>query len=393
MVSKRILFLAAHLPVLGQHGGGTRMFHNLRILARKWPVTLVSFYESEKELDQLTSLQNLGIEIHAILRRPCPPSSWLIPRPREHDEYASSQMRLMVRQLLETQEFSAVQVEYFQMGQHVPAKFRGLKILTEHEIHFANFYADFQDENRIAWKIQKGYQWLAQLNYEVRTCCRFDRIACMTRADAGRLAQYVPSEKIRVVPIGVDCSYFEPLSPFVDSDDPPILLFVGNYRHLPNQEAVTHFARHIFPGIRKVFPDAIFRVAGANGHLLDIADIPGVQMTGYMDDLRLVYSRARVFVLPILSGNGMRVKLLEAMSMGMAIVGTPLGASGFEAQDGEHLLLAEKPEKFSAQTIRLLQDEGLCRRIGGNARGLMVSQYNWDVLERQFLDLVEDPHE
>jgi polysaccharide biosynthesis protein PslH len=393
MASKQILFLAAHLPVLGHHGGGMRMFHNLRILAQKWQVTLISFYENENELKYLLPLQKLGIEVHPILRRPCPPSHWLIPLPYEHDEYASAQMRREVRKALETREYSAVQVEYIQMGQHVPASFRGRKILTEHEIHFANFFSDFQAEKRVFRKLQKAYEWLVQLNYETKVCGRFDRIVCMTQEDAERLARYVPKKKICFIPIGVDCSYFSPSPPLPGIFHSPVLLFVGNYRHPPNREAVTYFARQIFPLVRNVVPDAVFRVAGANSNLLEFADLPGIQMTGYLDDLRSIYASAKVFVAPILSGNGMRVKLLEAMAMGMPVVSTPLAASGFCAKNGDHLLLAGGPAEFAVKTVRLLQEDGLRQQLGQNARGLMESHYSWEVIGQQFLDLMEDAHE
>jgi glycosyltransferase involved in cell wall biosynthesis len=393
MSSPQILFLAAHLPVLGQHGGGMRMYHNLRILAEKCPVTLLSFYESERELQFLPALKKLGLSIQVIQRVPCRPNHWLKPQPHEHDEYASPKFGHAIQDLLHSQPFTAIQAEYLQMGQHVPSNFTGLKVLTEHEIHYANFYSSFKAEKRLRAKIRKAYDWLVQFNYEIRICRGFDRIACMTPEDAGQLAHYVPAHKIRAIPIGVDSDYFHPGTAEPGDRKSPHLVFVGNFRHPPNIEAVHYFIQQVFPQIRHVYPDAEFWVAGANGNRLELGKQPGVHVTGYVEDLRSVYSATTVFVAPILSGNGMRVKLLEACAMSLPIVSTPLAASGFGARDGEHLLLARDAAQFAERTLRLCGDENLCQQLGQNARLLIQSRYDWNVIGRQFLELVEAANE
>jgi len=389
MQSKTILYLAAYLPVLGMHGGGTRMFHNLRILAEKHRVILLCFTESEEETSLLEPLARLGMEVKPILRIPCSPNNWLMPRPREHDEYASPEMKRLVRDVLSRETVDVIQAEYLQMGQQVPEDFHGLKILTEHEVHFANFWTDFRSEKRVFPKLRRYYDWLVQFNYEVRTCRRFDRVVCMTEADARRLSQFVESRKLLSIPIGVDCHYFGRTEAAVPQVQHPRLIFVGNYRHIPNRDAVTYFVRKIFPSVRQAVPEAEFRIVGANTPLLDLPDQPGVVRQGYAEDLRQVYDSAAVFVSPIRLGNGMRVKLLEAFSMEMAVVSTSLAASGFGIQADQHLLIANSTAEFVRQTVRLLKDPGLCHTLGRNARRLVEEKYDWKVLANDFLKLVE----
>ena len=96
------------------------------------------------------------------------------------------------------------------MGQHVPASLSLLKILTEHEIQFANSYAAFKAETRPLWKVKKFYDWMVQLNYEVDICRRFDRVVCMTDQDKAVLSEFVSTSRLRTIPIGVDSDYFQP---------------------------------------------------------------------------------------------------------------------------------------------------------------------------------------
>jgi glycosyltransferase involved in cell wall biosynthesis len=395
MPSLNILFLTAHLPVLGLHGGGIRMFHNLKALSQKHKVSLISFIESENEKEGVSRLEDLGVQVKTLLRRPSKARHLFIPKPREHDEYHSQEIATLVRETLGRMRFDVIQAEFIQMGQHVPRSRPLLKILTEHEIQFANSHAAFRAETRPLWKAKKSYDWMVQLNYEVGICRRFDWVVCMTDQDKAVLSEFVSPTFLRTIPIGVDSDYFQPNVRLLGISDAPRLLFVGNYRHTPNREAVYHFAKEILPRIHQVLPRAEFWVVGANAHLLDrqaLTETDRIQVVGYVKDIRTAYQEAQVFVAPIQSGNGMRVKLLEALSMGMAVVASPLASSGFCTTDEEYLLLANNPDEFAAQTLRLLDDPLLCDRVGTNARRAIKTHYDWKVIETQFLELVESRH-
>ena len=370
------------------------MFHNLKILSQKHQVTLLSFMESESERDYLPQLEELEIEVKTVLRRPSTANHLFVPKPREHDEYHSSQMIALVQETLARRRFDVIQAEFLQMGQHVPRDLPIFKILTEHEVHYANFYADFKAETHPFGKIKKFYDWIVQLNYEAKVCQGFDRIVCMTDEDLKLLSEFVPPHKLSKIPIGVDSDYFQPRDSVTESP-PRRLLFVGNYRHTPNREAVHYFAREILPRIHRVIPDVEFCVVGANADMLDrhtLSQTGKVKVIGYVKDIRTCYQEAALFVAPIRTGSGMRVKLLEAFSMGMAVVASPLATYGFTVKNEDHLLQAPTSESFAAQTIRLLQDPCLRLRLGSNARKMIQEHYDWKVIEPQFLELVESRH-
>jgi glycosyltransferase involved in cell wall biosynthesis len=283
-----------------------------------------------------------------------------------------------------------VQAEFFQMAQHVPSELPVLRVLTEHEIIFSNYRSSFEAETRFWRKCVKYYDWLVQLNYEARACRNFHRIACMTDEDRTILSRFVDPSRLRTVPIGVDSTYFDPaLVPAEESSRQ--MLFVGNYRHPPNGDAVHFFVREVLPLVRREVPDAEFCIAGSNSQLLNqkVVAEEGVRVIGYVPDIRSCYRGAALFVAPILTGTGMRVKLLEALSMGMAVVATPLAAQGFPSTCEPMMLTTDTPETFAEQTVKLLRNPGLRSNLGTRARQMIQERYDWNVIGRQFLDLVE----
>lgn len=393
MPALNILVLTAHPPILGASGGAARMYYNLKILASRHHVCLISFVEQEAERHRLGDLGSLGIEVKTVLRRAEPACHLWLPKPREYDEFASKEFRALVQQTLSDKRFDVVQAEFFQMAQHVPADLPVLRVLTEHEIIFSNYRSAFEHETHLGRKCVKCYEWLVQLNYEARVCRNFHRIACMTDEDREILSRFVEPSRLRTVPIGVDSSYFAP--PQVPAEESSRrMLFVGNYRHPPNGDAVYFFLREVLPLIRQQIPDAEFWVAGSNAQLLDGRAVgeAGVRVAGYVPDIRTCYHSAAVFVAPILSGTGMRVKLLEALSMGMAVVATPLAAQGFHSRRGQAMLTAGTAEAFAERAVELLRNPELRSSLGASARQMIQEQYDWNVIGRQFLDLVEAPH-
>lgn len=390
-----ILVLTAYPPALGLHGGGLRMYYNVKFLAARHRVTLISFIEHERERELLEELEPLGVEVRAVPRRPTPPRHLWMPRPAEHYEFAGAAMAAEVRRALRGRRFDVIQAEYLQMAQHVPREAARRTVLTLHEVQFANAAQAF-DRAPNPWARARGwYDWMVQLNYEVRTCARFDAVVCMTGEDARLLTGFVPPSRLRAIPIGVDSRFFEPATASGGPGPGKKLLFVGNYRHPPNRESVYTMAERVLPQVLRQVPEAEFRVVGGNAEMLDREKLcrhPRVRLQGYVEDLRSVYRECAVFAAPILSGNGMRVKLLEALSMGMAVVTTPLGAQGFPVRHGEELMIAGSPEAFAAAVVELLRDDRRRAELGSRARELILERYDWSVIGRQFLDVVEAGH-
>ena len=222
------------------------------------------------------------------------------------------------------------------------------------------------------------------LNYEVSMCNAFDRVVTMTKDDAAYLKSYARRADIRAIPIGVDAEYFKPSPEALLSQDVQVV-FLGNFRHTPNVEAAEFLLERIAPH----FPSIPFIIAGA--YFPEALNKPSnAVFSGYVADARkLLDSSNTIFVAPLFSGTGQRVKLLEAFAMGVPVITTPMGAAGFPIVNGEEAMIAETEGEFRAALAALASSVELRSRLKTNARRMIVNNFSWDRIGRQFVGLVE----
>jgi glycosyltransferase involved in cell wall biosynthesis len=362
------------------HGGGVRMFHNIRLLAGHHRVRVISFIESEEERQMLQPLEDICESVLAIRRVPDFRPHWLSVRPFLDREFSTPEMYRAVESEFRKGKIDILQCEYLQMAQfHRRGVFT---ILTLHEMLSANAYDAFRRETEPALKLKLFYRWMQMLRYETWMSRKFDRIVTMTRQDAGYLKSYLQNSDIRAIPIGIDPEEFAPLTE--EPAKPLEVLFVGNFRHTPNVEAAGFLIGHIAPRFRGVpftipgshVPDDFRRRAPAN-----------VSFPGYVPDTRVLYRRPNTIVVaPLFSGTGQRVKLLEAFAMSCPVVTTTIGALGFPLRNGVEAFIADDVERFSTSLMQLVSSEDLRREMGQNARRMILDEFTWDRIGKQFLD-------
>lgn len=375
-----VLVLTAYPPVLHLHGGGVRMFHNIRILAEKHSVHVISFVENEEERELLGSLNGICESVSGVNRVPN-----LRPRPWSLDpammwHFDVPEMHRKVAEAVDRWRIEILQCEYLQMAQFRRADV--FTVWTAHEVMSANAYKEFLAENHPLKKIRSYYQWMTMLRYEVRVAKSFDRVITMTEADAAYLRSYAPAAVVRPIPIGVDSSWYAPLE--VHPDRRLEAVFLGNFRHTPNVEAVRFLVEHVVPH----FPELHFQVAGGNvpNGLVDGAP---VELMGYQADTRLLYNRPNTIVLaPLFSGTGQRVKLLEAFSMAMPVVTTPTGAAGFPVLDGKDAFVTDSIDGYLRAVRALCDSRDLRLEMGRLAREMILENLDWSRLADAFLEVV-----
>jgi glycosyltransferase involved in cell wall biosynthesis len=164
------------------------------------------------------------------------------------------------------------------------------------------------------------------------------------------------------------------------SDPSSRIIFLGGLHWPPNAQGVLWFFKEIFPLIKQELPEASLTVIGKdppfelNGN--------GVQVTGYVPDLAPYLAETAVFIVPLLAGGGMRVKILDAWNWGLPIVSTTIGAEGIAAVDQENMLIADTPEAFAKATISLLQRPDLAKKLVQNGRQTLEEEYDWQTVYR-----------
>jgi len=220
-------------------------------------------------------------------------------------------------------------------------------------------------------------QWQKLRHYEAKACRRMDRVVVVSQADQKALQRLLPDLESTVVPNGVDTGYYLPVDTEKESDS--TLVFTGKMNFRPNVDAVIWFTQKVWPLIQSEFPEARFRVVGRNPHprLKPLRELPGITLTGYVEDIRPHIAEAGVYVVPLRVGGGTRLKVLEAMSMGKAIVSTSLGCEGIDITPGQELLIADEPLYFAKEVVSLMRDHRRRRELALAARRLVEVRYDW----------------
>ena len=192
-----------------------------------------------------------------------------------------------------------------------------------------------------------------------------------------------------VVPNGVDLDYFHVLPQPIQRRH---LVFTGSMDWRPNQDAARYFVREILPLLKQVRPELECTFVGRNppADIERLADIPGVHITGTVGDVRPYVERAAVYIVPLRIGGGSRLKILEALAMGRAVVSTTVGAEGLDVVHDKHLLLADDPRTFADCVLRLLDDQQRCRSLSTEGRRLVEQHYGWDALADRFGNFVRE---
>jgi glycosyltransferase involved in cell wall biosynthesis len=196
---------------------------------------------------------------------------------------------------------------------------------------------------------------------------RFDGVTFTSERDEALVRQEYPGARTAVVPNGVDITEFAPAQG--QTAEPKLLLFFGAVNYHPNHDGVTYFIDEVFPKIRAAHPDARFWVIGpgARQSVLDRQG-NGVEIVGMVDEVGPYIDKAAAIVVPLRIGGGTRLKIVEALAKGKAVVSTRLGAEGLDVIDDQHLLLADEPDDFAKQVGRVISDPE-CRRVSAKQAG------------------------
>jgi glycosyltransferase involved in cell wall biosynthesis len=219
--------------------------------------------------------------------------------------------------------------------------------------------------------------WRKLRREELATYRDADGVYLCSGVDERRLLEQVPGIRTAVIPNAADVEYYQPCP----TDPPPdgrTVVFFGLLSYVPNIDAVIHFVQDIWPRIAEAHPEARCKIIGGRPppSLLALAG-PRVELTGFVSDLRPHLGAAAAVVVPLRLGGGTRLKIVEAMAMGKAIVSTTLGAEGIEAVRGRDLLVEDDPAAFAEAVNRLLASPTLASRIGQAARQMAVERYAW----------------
>ena len=254
---------------------------------------------------------------------------------------------------------------------HLPGESKTL--LFFHNLLTLQYRSYARGKRSIHKKLAAGLEYLWVRRFERRLLGAFPDIVVLTDIERKKAAAMSPSTKVVQIPLEVDLEEYRPSA---EPSDARRITLSGTMSYEPNHEAALYFIREILPLVRSRHEEAKFFVVGRGPReeLLRHAD-GQVVVTGEVENIRDYLRTSGVIVAPILTGGGMRMKILEAFALSKAVVSTSLGAEGIEYADGENILIADTPEAFAARVCTLLKDPRACSRLGESARRLMEKRY------------------
>jgi glycosyltransferase involved in cell wall biosynthesis len=291
-------------------------------------------------------------------------------------------VRRALDRVLRARRFDIVNLEFPYLGychlrQAPPGEKLPALVIDSHEIAYDLARQFAVAGASLGRRLYAGVNWRKLRREELAIYRKADGVYLCSAADEQRLLDQIPEARTAVIPNAADIEYYQPRA----TDPPPdgrTVVYFGLLSTVPNVDGVAHFMRDIWPRIAEAHPKAHFKIIGGRlpPSLLALAG-PAVELTGFVPDLRPHLAAASVVVVPLRLGGGTRLKIVEAMAMGKAIVSTSLGAEGIEAVPGRDILIEDEPVAFANAVSHLLSEPSLAMRIGLSARRLAVERYAW----------------
>lgn len=394
-----ILFVSATIPYPTIDGGRIRVLSLVSRLCRIHEVTFLTFITSPADEQGAAYLREMGMEVVGIRRSEQKSGSRALNalaalggilknsiqrKPLTVAKYYSVEMVEALERLLRSRRFDIVHFEMLHTGQFLlELRSEGensyTTVLGEQNIDSRIWRRLAREESNLLKKLIFRSQYRRFVSYESRICHRFDMCLCVSEEDGRELKSICPAAAIEVVPNGVDTDYFRPEE---GDEEEECLVFTGSMDWRPNEDAVVFFCDQILPLIQAELPEVKFLIVGSNpsDRVMRLGKRQGVVVTGWVEDVRPYISSAAVFIVPLRIGGGTRLKILQALAMEKAVVSTSIGCEGLNLQPGEHLLVADKPRRFAEETIKLIRNGSLRRKLGENGRAFVQEKYDWDVV-------------
>ena len=255
-------------------------------------------------------------------------------------------------------------------------------VLDAHDIAYRITRQVAEGETGLVRRVYAALNWRKLRREELAAFRAADAVAVCSELDRARLLEDLPGVRAEVIPNAADVERFRPRAGDPRPDGRTVLYF-GLLATAPNIDGLRFFVREIWPRVLARRPGARFRIVGARPPPA-VKELAGgsVDLAGFVEDLRPELAAAAAVVVPLRLGSGTRLKIVEALAMGKGVVSTRLGAEGLATEHDRHILLADEPERFADQVVRLLEDPATAERLGEEGRRLAVERYAWSSAAR-----------
>ncbi len=377
----RILVVSPVFPFPASWGFVKRVHHLTDALAARHDVTMLTYVgpddsaadQKRYRLGPLTVVTVPSPKVEGLRKRLRQATSLVSRTPFHAGSLRTAALQEALDNLLASGSFDVVVLESSQLGW---LRVEGAPVVVdEHNIESELLGRMAATESS---RLRRGFNHWEHVRYrtfEDSVWSALDGCATTSERDAQAVRERCPGLAVTVVPNGVDPGEFAPTGTPVTPDS---VVFTGLLRYRPNVDGIVWFLDEVWPAVQAQRPSAQLTIVGDGPEeLLATLRRPGVTVTGWVTDVKPYLDAAAVAVVPLRMGGGTRLKVVEAMSMGKAIVSTSLGSEGLDVTSGKHLELVDDPDSFADAVVSLLGDAERGRSLGVDARALVEERYSW----------------
>jgi polysaccharide biosynthesis protein PslH len=394
----KILVITTKSPYPLYEGRALRTYNLLKQTAQKHEVYLLTFVQTPEEVEGVDHLRGVCKFVEAIPLH-LGGGKWVIAldilrelfgsAPLHAVKYRTRAMRKSVMAMLGAEKFDVVHLDMLHLGEYLDLCAGTPVVLVEHNVESALLRRRVDNTTNPLVKLYLYYQYRKLFAYEAKLCQRANRVMTVSDLDAKMLEEMAGISDVTVISNGVDTDYFQNDG---SQQRPNSLVFVGGLTWFPNLDAMRFFCSEILPRVATHIPDVSLTIVGKNPEGAGIREIfenPRVRLAGMVEDIRPIVSAAAAYIVPLRIGGGTRLKILDALSMGKALISTSVGCEGLDVVSGEHLLVEDSPEGFAAAVVRALREPELRHSLGNTGRELVKRKYEWNVIARDLDHLYE----
>ena len=387
-----ILFLSAWLPYPPNNGSKVRIYNLLCALSQHHAVSLITLADPNEPA------HSQGLKAYSRVAGVVPKLSFhpsgvralfgfLSPTPRSLVDTFNPQMAQLIQQELGQNNYDLVVSSQIETAVYVSGFSEIPRIYEEVETTVIR-EAYSNTVNRLA-RFRAWLTWAKMRRYVRGLVRQFDACTVVSEQERSYLMEIAPEyDRVSIIPNGVDVDGLR-----VDGIEPQpnTLVYNGALTYSANYDAMRFFLDEIWQQIKIAEPSTRLQITGRTDgvDLSGLALGNGAGLTGYLPDIRPTVASAWICVVPLRIGGGTRLKILEAMALGTPVIATRKGAEGLDVTPEENILIADDPADFASQTIRLLRDPALRKRLAENARRLVEAKYSWRAIGERFNQLVE----
>lgn len=393
-----VLFLTIGLPYPMNSGADIRTFNLIRCISEKHSVVLLSLFGSGHDNKAaLSHLRKYCKEIKVLFTEEQVSKKTLLlksllsiftGKPLTIFKYYFPLAKIEIFKAISSKDINFIHCDHLHMAQYVEDVENIPKLLDEHNIEFFLIRRYVKEQKNLIKKALAFFlQCLKLKRYEADVAKKFDHCVVVSGVDKRNLESIAPGVNATVISNGVDTDFYRPQN---ETLRPNSLIFTGAMDWFPNEDAILYFYDKIWPRLKSEVNGIRLYVVGRNpsDKVLNLSKKDkNIVVTGYVEDVRPYTARSTVYIVPLRIGGGSRLKILEAMAMGKAIVSTSVGAEGLEVDAGENILIADPPEEFAGRIISLLKDKSLRSRLGEAAREMVINKYSWEIIGARLNDV------